>query len=541
MAVTNFKPTLDIPDWRPLAVSPTTGNSGAGLIFDLRNNGDKHPEIFQLAANTVLNAYHVKNDGWSFVGSPALVGTFSAGAAGVFAPSHGPRGAIAAGATTTKITASSTIGIVVGVNQLAGRDDARGYKIRIIDNGAGGSGKTEERLIVANTSSTTPTIILSTALSFTPVAGSTFEILSGRCYLLSAGTTANGMWKYFDPALCLFSGNLSVTNLPSSVSTDSCFVALDELYVPYTNSPGEGFLVGAGTYNGGGTGCLIATATSSTTITGQASAGDASVVANEYRNFQIRIVEDTGNPTATGQRRRIASHTAGPSPVYTITAWTITPSATCKFVIENNNDILLWASAALQTYSYAAFNSVGGQSADSWSSSAYASRGSSTGPGCMAFQPFGMLLDAEKNSRYSHIHAFRGNSTNSLDILDIAGAATGVWSNGVAMGSNAQTFSGGSCLAYDPVGIAPTPSEQVDGRGQWAYINVNAGQSFFRYNAYARKMSQWAQLRYTQGAAVVGQRIATSPIVDASDSTKIGGIFLVRSSGPEMFMCLAQR
>ena len=70
---------------------------------------------------------------------------------------------------------------------------------------------------------------------------------------------------------------------------------------------------------------------------------------NEYRNFQIRIVEDTVNPTAVGQRRNITSHTAGASPVYTVPAWTVTPSANANFVIENNGDrILLWASAQQQ-------------------------------------------------------------------------------------------------------------------------------------------------------------------------------------------------
>jgi hypothetical protein len=96
-------------------------------------------------------------------------------------------------------------------------------------------------------------------------------------------------------------------------------------------------------------------------------------------------------------------------------------------------------------------------------------------------------------------------------------------------------------ISYDPVGITPTTSEAIDGRGQWAYINFNGGQGFFRYNALTRKMSQWTQLRYTQGTAIVGQRIATSAIIDASDNTKFGGIFLGRISGPEMFMCLAQR
>ena len=87
---------------------------------------------------------------------------------------------------------------------------------------------------------------------------------------------------------------------------------------------------------------MLATGSAANTITGQASNGDASVVINKFRNYQIRIVEDTAIPTAVGQRRRISSHTAGPSAVYTVaTNWTVTPSATCKFVIENDTDRII--------------------------------------------------------------------------------------------------------------------------------------------------------------------------------------------------------
>lgn len=50
--------------------------------------------------------------------------------------------------------------------------------------------------------------------------------------------------------------------------------------------------------------------TSAGSGTHSAFAGDSLVQANEYRNFQIRIVQDLVNPTAVGQRRVIASHTA---------------------------------------------------------------------------------------------------------------------------------------------------------------------------------------------------------------------------------------
>lgn len=515
--------------------------TGAALISDLRSTEDRHPEIFSLNSATILNAYHVKNDGWTFVGSPALSGTFGAGASGIYAPSHGARGTIAAGATASTITPSATIGTAVGVNQLAGRGDKRGYRIRIIDNGAGGSGKTEERLIVGNSSGTTPTIRLESALSFVPVAGASFEILSGRAYLLGAGTTSAGIFKWWDPALNIFSGNLATTNLPATISTDSSFVALDELYVPHTRLPGEGFLVGSGTYNGGALNCLTATATSATTITGQATGGDNSVLANEYRNFQIRIVEDLVNPTAVGQRRKISSHTAGPSAVYTVPTWTVTPSSTAKFVLENANEILLFTSGSANTFTYSAFAIAGGQAADTWSSTTYGGRSNIVGLGVSSFQAFGMALDQDKALRYSQIYSFRGGGSTILDILDIAGAATGSWSNIVTYGSTGTPFTTGTSLVYDPYGIAPTLTEPVDGRGCFAYIQSNGTGTFYRFNAFCRSINQWAQLAYPQSTAAVGQKLAITTFIDPDGGAKISELIHQRSSGTELFAVLIQR
>ena len=148
--------------------------------------------------------------------------------------------------------------------------------------------------------------------------------------MLSAGTLAAGCWKYYDIATNSFSANLATTNLPATFSTDSSFLALDESYVPFDADPGEGFF-GISDRDGG----------RRDQHHGACCGGDSAVLVNEYRNFQIRIVEDTVNPTAVGQRRNITSHTAGASPVYTVPAWTVTPSANAKFVIENNGDRIL--------------------------------------------------------------------------------------------------------------------------------------------------------------------------------------------------------
>lgn len=522
MFTLGFKDAIDIPEWRPLAVAPNASAAGGCLISDLRNSEDRHPQIFQLATAAILNSYHVKNDGWSFVGSPALTGTFGAGAGGIFMPARGPRGTIAAGATTTKITLTTALPASIGTNQLAGRGDGIGFKIRIIGNAAGSSGKTEERYIVANTSGTTPTLYLDSALSFTPASGDAYEFLSGRVYLLSAGTLAAGVWKYYDVLTNSFSGNLATTNLPATISTDASFVGLDELYVPNDKSPGQGFF-----------GNLTATASAATTITGQAASGDAAVLANEYRNFQIRIVQDTTTPTAVGQRRKITSHTAGSSAVYTVPTWTVTPSSNAIFVIENSNEILLWSSASTNTHCYAQDAVAGGQSADTWSTATYAARGSAMGAGCSSFQSFGLSIpnasDPDKQARHSFIYSFRGGATTSLDLFDLAGASTGSWSNAITYNSIGTTFTTGTCLIYDP----------VDNGGKHAYISVNGLQTFCRFNCYARSVNEWAQLRFPQGTAIVGGKMAFTTAVDGA--SKVGLVYALRNTAAELFNILVQR
>lgn len=536
MATTfGFKDILDLPEWRPLAVSPNAAVAGSSLTEDLRNSEMRHHAIFQVASATVLNQYHTKNNGWSLVGSPALTGTFGAGATAVMAPSRGPRGTLAAGASTTKVVLSTALPAAIGVNMLAGRGDGYGFTIRIIGNSAGGSGKVEERRIVSNSGGTTPTIYLDSALSFTPQLGDGYEILSGRVYMLSAGVLAAGMWKYYEISTNSFSGNLATTNLPATVGTDSTAVCLDEGYVPSDNDPGEGFVVGAG--DGGVSGrALTATASAAGTLTGQAVGGDAAVLANEFRNFQIRIVKDTATPTAVGQRRRITSHTAGASPVYTVTGnWTVTPSATCQFVIENNNEIILWSSASTTTFTYAQDTYGTAQTGDTWSTTTYGVRGGASAAGVMAFQPFGVpttytTSDPDKNFRWSHIFTWRGGAANTLDVLDIAGGANGLWSNAITYGSG-PTFTTGSCLAYDG-------ANTING-GKFAYIQGNGGQTFYRFDAFSRQLNEWAQLRYTQGTAIVGGRLATTTYVDGTAA--VGLPVVIRSSGAEIFQILAQR
>jgi len=511
-----FKNAIDIQVWRQVYPAPNAHAAGGCICTDLRNDVSRSPFVMQLASATALNRFNILKKGWQFVQSPALTGTFGAGAGAVFAPSMGLMGSIGAACTTTSIV-TTTVMTAVGANMLANRGGGQyGFRIRIKGNAAGSSGKTEERWIVGNSLGTTPTLILDTPLTFTPVAGDTYEILGGRIYMLSAGLMAAGCFKSFEVAANTLSGNLSIVNLPATVSTDFAAVALDEQYVPYDSQPGEGFVVGTGTYDASMLKkCLVATGSAAGTITGQATAGDAAVLANEWRNFQIRIVEDIAIPTSVGQRRVIASHTGGPSAVYSLgAAWTVTPSATAKFVIEYPNLILLRSSATATVYVYnytgaSITNGTNTIAADAWHTTYFAAASTAMGAGCMLFTAHGIEPDAGKNARASMVHCFRGASA-AVDILDISNTITGAWVNGAVI-DGAQTIGAGSCGDY-----APCSDE-----GRFAYINVYVAgtiSQIYRYDVKNRVLASETPTDWIQaGTAAAGGRIGTYVAVDGTD------------------------
>jgi hypothetical protein len=509
---------IDRQIWVLTRDAPNAHATGVSLACDLRNDDSRHPFIFQLVSNTVLNRYHTIQKAWNLVQSPALAGTYGAGAGALYAPSLGVVGTIGAGCTTSTIVTSTTL-TSVGANMLANRGDSRGFYVRIIGYA---SGKTEERRIVGNTAGTTPTFTLDYPLSFTPAENDRYEILSGRVFMLGAGTVASNSWRSFEVATNTLSSGLSTTGLPATVNTDFSAIAFDEQYVPYDREPGEGFLVGTGTYDSVGASgyytknCLTATASAAGTLTGQASGGDAAVLENEYRNFQIRIVEDTSAPTAVGQRRVIASHTAGASPVYTLgTNWTVMPSANAKYVIEGSNLILLFSSGTGNTYTWNYADTVNNNgtntiNANAWSTAYFAVRGANMAAGCTTFPSYGIIPDAAKNARHSYVYSFRGGNTATLDLFDIAGGTTGAWTNAIVYdgGVNLNT---GSCGKYAPGG----------NEGRFGYLNAYVASQVtqvYRFDVKHRTLNPVTPTDWLQaGTAAVGDRVATYAVENGND------------------------
>ena len=230
----NWVNGLDLPMWRPLIGTRAAHAAGIGLCSDKRNDRSRNPFVYWLSSNSALNRINMISKGEHTNVNPVLGGTFGAGVTHEYVPSRQLEGNITTGSTTEKIVTSTVI-TSIGLNMLANRGGSGelGFKIRIIGKSAG---KIEERWIVGNTAGTTPSIWLDTPLSFTPTTGDTYELLAGSVYMLGAGTTASTSFRSFETGSNTLT-SLSITNLPTTVSTDSYMVALDEQYVPYNVEP----------------------------------------------------------------------------------------------------------------------------------------------------------------------------------------------------------------------------------------------------------------------------------------------------------------
>lgn len=509
-----FKKGIDRQMWVSSAPSPNAHAAAAFVCSDLRSDISRNPFVYQVATNAILNRYNIITKSWHFVGTPGMA-ALAAGGAGVFAPSFGAQGTIAAGATTTSIPLTTALPSAVGVNMLANRGGSGeyGFKIRIIGLTAG---KTEERFIIANTGGTTPTLLLDNPLTFTPTNSDRYELLGGRLIMLSSGAIAAASWRSLEVATNTFA-NLGTTNLPATVATDSDLVCLDEQYTPYDCNPGEGMVKGTFQYDNNISTrmALAATAAAAGTITGQASAGDAAVAVNEYRNFQIRIVHDATTPASVGQRRIIASHTAGPSAVYTLGSnWTTTPSSSAKFVIEYPNLILARSSATNVVYTYnytdaTINNGTNTIAANAWSVTYFGNAPAVHAAGVKWMPSFGIRPDSAKNARHSYLYCWRGTSA-TLDLFDIAGGTTGSWAGAIVI-DGGITMPAQLSGCYSP----------FENEGRMFYLNpyvASQVNQIFRFDVQNRVLSPYTPTDEIQaGTAAAGNRMACYAALDGGD------------------------
>jgi hypothetical protein len=510
-----FKKVIDRMLWVQTPPAPNAHAAGTSMCADMRSDLSRNPFVYDLISTAILNRFNIVTKSWQLAINPAIAAV-AASSSMCFVPSFAAVGTIAAGATTSKITLSTALPAAVGTNMLANRGGSGeyGFKIRIIDTTAG---KTEERFIVANTSGSTPVISVDNPFTFTPSTGARYELLSGRVIMLSSGAIAAASWRSFEVASNALT-NLGNTNLPT-IATDSALLVLDEQYTPHDCEPGEGMIQGSFVYDTNivDRKALTATATEASTITGQATNGDAVVAANEYRNFQIRIVQDTETPTAVGQRRIITSHTAGPSAVYTLgTAWSVTPSATAKYVIEQPNLVVLRTAANTTTYTYnytdaTINNGTNSIANNAWSTTYFGAAPGNNGVGNLWCPSFGITPDVDRNSRHSFNYFFRGGNTVTLDLFDIAGSITGTWTGAITYDGGVNAFNSGTTGYYSPYGE----------EGRFTYINVyvaSATNQIYRFDSQNRVFSPYTPTDFIQtGTATAGSRMVAYAAIDGTD------------------------
>jgi hypothetical protein len=444
MATTNGnRKLLDLKRWE--FCTPAPAASGAGQFIASSRHYRQQQLLVQ--SNTSAYLYRPEEDGWVAVPSPALAGTFGAGACGVAV-------AISTGSTIAAASLTATAGSTTSIttNQTITRE-LRGYKVRIL---AGpNAGQIFE--IASNTVGANAVLTFTTVAGSAHSASSVYQLLTPRWYVLGAGTLAAGSFKVYDFATNVWT-TLTITGLPATIGTDCKLVStpsrmdLDVL----------DFATGT------------ATAGAASTLTN----GAKTWAVNQWANSQVRITAGTG----AGQIRTIASNTA--TVLTTSAAWTVNPDATSVYEITGNDDfIYLIGNNAVTMYRY----SISG---NTWTTLAPGvARGGAAAAGMSAHWVWDAVEtdwtseSAIQNGRY--IYSFRGGAGALLDRYDIAANS---WS-AVTYAPAVETFTTGSKYAL------------IDGS---IYMTKEATGRWFRYHVPRNEMDGWSTALYPNGAAVVG-------------------------------------
>ena len=481
MATTvNLRKLLHRKAWETITPMPSSTNAGS-FVAAYKNSLGTNGNDFVYYVNGVSGIYNYNsdNDGWMQVPNSGIAGSYTSGACGESVPMGMLGGAAtntATAGTTTTITTNRTI-----VKNISG------VAIRVVaGTGIGYSGTVSAVVLGANS-----------VLTVTPANGvafdatTQFQVFSGSLWFFNSGTSAVG-FSVYDRATNAWTAK-SVTNLPTSFGTDGQLVSTPS---------DEAFLSGT------------ATAGAASTLT-----SNLDLILNGWSNYQIRITGGTG----IGQIRTIASNTAGPNSVFTVSAaWTVVPDATSTYAVEGNDDFLyLLGNNAVALYKYVI-------STNTWSTlSPTAARSGSSGAGgtcdwinsvptwtnttTKTFHYTTLLY--KQNGRY--LYAFRGAAVSTLDAYDIA---ANTWISGIAYGNQMETFTTGSC--------------SVDMNGK-IYIQKDATGRIFRFDIDKNKIDPWGTNVQPQSTTVTGDKMFFQTYQDGA--TKINFLYTTCHSRGDAF------
>ncbi len=539
----NLKKVLHRPQWEMANPIPTI--NAAGSFAKVASKDVYNLNQGYLCVNTTNLVYYWDPVADSEILLPAsgIAGTFGAGSCGAFHP-MGPTFTASAGSTTT---ATSTLTI---------NRDLRGCRIRVTS----GPGAGDERIIASNTLGANSVITVTSAFSATITSSSNFQLITGRLWVFNpAATPGLGFWDW---ALSAWTAGKSVTGV-TFTGTDGILKATPGISgntVDSSDSNGNAALSGSSTNtvgtlaaattgnsarnwtpgqwvgavvqilagtNAGATRIITANTANSFTVGSAfssaldatsvwqitkafASSGSLSTFAsttstiltvtgsawatNQWVNSQIRVIAGTG----AGQIRTITANTGT---TITTAAWSTNLDATSIWVIEGNDDNLYLAgnnAVALFKYSI---------SGNTWATAtATAARAGAPGAGLSLNWITGVndsawtSENAIQNGRY--LYSFRGAAGAVLDKYDLAGTT---WTSGIAYGNSNETFTTGCGYEYDG--------------GRYIYIAQQATGRFFYFDILLNSLYSAAEHNFTQGAAIVGDKLFIVNYVDGS--TKI--------------------
>lgn len=458
MATTNGnRKILDLKRWEFCSPAPVSSAAGA---FIATCQHVKQIQLF-VQSSTAAYLYLPEEDGWVALASPALAGTFGAGASGVGC-------AYSTGSTTAAASLTATAGTTTTIttNQTLARD-LRGYFVQILAGPNAGA----TLAIVSNTIGANAVItVAAQASAFS--ASTVYRLMTPRWFVVGAGTLASGSFKSYDFATNTWN-TLSNTGLPATLGTDGKLVSTPSW--DYSAAAPEA----TGTATAGGASTIDNSAKSWTT--------------NQWTNFQIRITAGTG----AGQIRTIASNTG--TSITVSSAWTTVPDATSVYAIEGNDDFIYYlGNNAVTLYRYSI-------SANTWSTlTPGTARAAAPGAGMSAH-----WINAATDSAWTNesaiingrrIYSFRGAAGAVLDYYDIA---ANTWVNGVTYAPGVETFTQGT--SYALIGGA-------------LYVHKDATGRWFRMNFVTGEMDPWNTMTYTPGAAVIGDKSWASTYFDGATS-----------------------
>jgi hypothetical protein len=454
---------LDLKRWEFLSPAPVATAAGR-FIVSSRHYRQQQMYVTSISA---CYLYNPNEDGWTQIPSPALAGTFGAGACGV-------AGAWSTGNTVgaQSLTATAGTTTTLTTNQPLARD-LRGYSVQIL----AGPNAGQTFVIASNTIGANAVITFTTTAGSAHSASSVYRLCTPVWYVINAGTLAANIFKKYCFATNTWTA-LTQTGLPATISTDSKLIAtpswMDNDYLNFASG--------------------TATAGAATTLTQSA----ANWGVNQWANSQVRIVSGTG----AGQIRPITSNTAT---VLTVPTWTTNPDATSVFQIQGNDDYLYYmGSNAVTLYRYSI-------TSNTWTTlSPTAARAAAPTTGMSAHWVWDSNdsgwtnQNAIGNGRY--IYSFQGGATANLHRYDIA---ANTWAT-ITYSPATDTFTTGTKYAYNQ---------------NYLYIHKDATGMWFRYNFVTSEIDGWTTMSYPNGAAVLGDTAFDVIYIDGA--TQIPYIYMV--------------